>query len=326
MKSSLNIQTANRACALLYSYVKGHCKGKYLLPVNVCPDVPLTLSLAGVDYDFIDINPHTLCIDEETCVRKFSKSTDYVGVIYIRTYGFLYDTTEFFSCIKSIRNNVVIIDDRCLCMPELTPNTYGADMVLYSTGHCKQIDLGGGGYCLSSCADSPYLDDSLFYDGTDEEALYKAAYRSGVPLPKIPMGWLKISQLGMSDKDYFSRIESLTLVRTDKRVKLNQIYRVHLPVDIQMPTHFQNWRFNIRVPSVLKERILTSLFNEGLFASSHYHSVNRLFNNLEFKNSDKLFSEVINLFNDNYYSEEQALLTSKIINKEMSKFTPPVSA
>ena len=91
------IATANRACSLLYSYLKKHSGGTWLLPVNVCPDVPLTFHLASVSFQFVDIDSQTLCIDINQ-VRQLLKDnkSKYVGMVYVRTYGYLYDTRGLF--------------------------------------------------------------------------------------------------------------------------------------------------------------------------------------------------------------------------------------
>ena len=65
--------TANRACSLIYSFIKEQDAGVWLLPVNVCPDVPLTFYSAKIPFEFVDINPTTLCIDENECLALLKK-------------------------------------------------------------------------------------------------------------------------------------------------------------------------------------------------------------------------------------------------------------
>lgn len=89
MIDSGHVATANRACALLYSFIKEQPQGIWLLPVNVCPDVPLTFALAGIQFQFVDINPQTLCIDIDDCKRRIkNKDSNVTGIVYVRTYGF----------------------------------------------------------------------------------------------------------------------------------------------------------------------------------------------------------------------------------------------
>lgn len=311
--------TANRACSLLYSYIKNHDCGMWLLPVNVCPDVPLTFCLANVPFQFVDIDPQTLCIDTEKVDRILHQSSSvYAGVLYVRTYGVLKDTSEEFENIKSISKKILIIDDRCLCIPERKPQFWNADMILYSTGHCKQIDLGGGGMAFYKDHYQYNIDYNLYYDSTDEEALYKEAFRVGEPLKRIPKGWLKMEPYCSID-NYFDCIEKTIPQRQKLRESINEIYIQNLPSIIQMSSEYQSWRFNIKVAPTLKEKILKDLFEKGLFASSHYHSANRLFDKQKYPISDSLFESIINLFNDKYYSPDKAFMTCKIINKAIDQ-------
>ena len=320
MEGSCYVASANRASALLYSFITEQPQGEWLLPVNVCPDVPLTFALAGIPFHFVDIDPHTLCIDIRECRNRIiSKEASIIGIVYVRTYGYIVDTNQQFSLLREVNPELRIVDDRCLCIPEVPDNYGGADMILYSTGHCKPIDLGGGGLAFYAQPTSYNCTDDLHYDGTDEEILYKKAYENALPLSSIPQGWLYIGQY-KNPKIYLQEIVQARNERIEQRESLNRIYRELLPESIQLHQNYQNWRFNILVSPVIKQRILESLFANGLFASSHYHSANRLFDTYEYKHSDRLFSQVINLFNDKYYTEEMAQCSCRIINEILKKY------
>lgn len=309
----MNLTTANRACSLLYSYIAQHNQGVWLLPVNVCPDVPLTFCLADVKFEFVDINSNTLCIDQESCLHRITNNPDlYAGIVYVRTYGALEDTSEFYSKCRKIKPNLCIIDDRCLCLPSVAPDTYDADMVLYSTGHCKQIDLGGGGYAFTKA--KLHLLDNLRYEAVDEESIYKKAYADGTPLASIPKGWLYISSNDMDNELYFSVIKDKLPQRLAQRESINEVYIDRLPKVTSFDSKFQDWRFNIAVPALAKDKLLQELFSHHLFASNHYHCANRLFDTQRFENGEKLFNTTINLFNDNNYNIEMAMKTCDIVN------------
>lgn len=315
MREFAAVSTANRACALLYSFLRDHNEGVWLVPVNVCPDVPLTFCAAKVQFEFVDIDSETFCIDEEETINRLIKvSSKYAGIVYVRTYGYMSDTNVFFNKCHEIKPSLQIIDDRCLCMPSFSPDMYGADMVLYSTGHCKQIDLGGGGLAYYKRYESYKVDRELVYDATDESSIYKKSYEANEPMESIPQGWLKMDNY-IDYQLYIEKIESEKKDRIKIRENINAVYDRNLSDFIKCPSHFQDWRYNIRVPSHLKEPILNDLFANNLFASSHYHSANRLFDKNNFVNSESLFASVINLFNDKYYSVEKAEQTCSIINK-----------
>lgn len=316
------IATANRACTLLYSYISQYSKGTYLLPVNVCPDVPLTFCLANVSFEFVDIDEKTLCINKSACLNKIRKNIDkYQGIVFVRTYGFLDNASGFFDTLHSESPDLRIIDDRCLCIPDINADMQGADMLLYSTGHCKQIDLGKGGLAVFRNVGSYKIEKNVLYDGTDEVAIYKEAFSSNKPFDRIPSGWLCLDYLDISLDTYLSQIENYSIERNLCRDKLNEIYKTHLPESIQLPNEYQNWRFNISVDFSLKDVILKKIFESNLFASSHYNSANRLFNYDIYSNSERLHSRVINLFNDKYYSEDKALRTCEIINNIINEYS-----
>ena len=316
MIDSSLIATANRACTLLYNYISQYNKGTYLLPVNVCPVVPLTFCLANVPFEFVDINKESLCIDKCACLDKIAENRGkYQGIVFVRTYGFLDDASVFFNNLHSLSLRLKIIDDRCLCIPNINTDMQGADMVLFSTGHCKQVDLGRGGLAIFSKIESIKIEGNLLYDGTNEVAIYKDAFLNNKLLEKIPSGWLSLDYLDIELRDYLSLIESSSQEHISHRYRLNEIYKSQLPESIQLPNKYQDWRFNIYVDVSLKNVILKSLFSNNLFASSHYYSANRLFDYDTYTISESLHSHIINLFNDKYYSVEKALSTCKIINK-----------
>ena len=317
-QNSFTLKTANRACSLLYSYLLTCEKGVWLLPVNVCPDVPFTFCLAKTPFEFVDIDKDTLCIDENECIRRIASEVNkYIGIVYVRTYGYLSDISAFFEKCKILSKRIRIIDDRCLCIPDFDVEVNPLiDMVLYSTGKSKQIDLGGGGISLSkSCFN---LSKDLYFDGTDEQYLYKKAYELNSKIKSIPIGWLKISECHISDNVYFDIVNRYRNKRAEYRQMINDIYTNNLPTEIQLPSNYQKWRFNVKVNPLLKQPIINRLFHEGLFASSHYHSANILFDDELFPNSNKLFDEIINLFNDYNYTKAMAMKTCKIINSVLS--------
>lgn len=313
MSSKPIVKTANRACSLLYSYLCQQEKGTWLLPVNVCPDVPLTFCLAKVPFEFVDIDSSTLCIDEHECLRRIGTADKkYAGILYVRTYGYMSDVSSFFRQCKKLSHCICIIDDRCLCLPRVEAMPDDVDLILYSTGKCKQIDLGGGGLALAK--NTFRLAKTLSYNGIDEQVLYKEAFASHRHLDSIPTGWLDIQENSCEDSEYIKKIERSISKRISFRDKINLIYTENLPLAVQFDAKFQKWRFNIKVPTWCKCQILEKLFENGLFASNHYHSANKLFDNRSFFNSDSLFDGTINLFNDYYYTEEKAMKTCEIIN------------
>jgi len=71
----------------------------------------------------------------------------YSGLVFVHAYGKKYDNKEFYRAVKSLDPNLCIIDDCCLCIPELADSLpENVDLCLYSTGYAKFIELSYGGY------------------------------------------------------------------------------------------------------------------------------------------------------------------------------------
>ncbi|MBR5824294.1 MAG: hypothetical protein IKY67_09145 [Paludibacteraceae bacterium] len=307
-----------RACGALFRYLCAH-RGCYLIPVNSCPVVPYTLLEAGCTFKFIDISLKDFCIDQERVINELlNNSYRKTGVIFIHTYGCEYDVTSFAKRVKDIDPCLHFIEDKCLCFPNIEQKNLPdcVDMVLYSTGSSKCVDLGGGGWSISNDYDFTY--PTRHVDAEDYNLLesnYKRCLSMGIQLVDVSSyNWLDISLLEKSsiaayeDKVRRSLEESMTI-----KTKLNQIYQTKLPSEIQFSPTYNQWRFNIRVKS--SKYLLTKIFEQGLFASRHYQPVYKLFNDDGyFSNATKLHLETVNLFNDRYFSEENAVKLCKVIN------------
>ena len=190
---------------------------------------------------------------------------------------------------KKINPNIIIVDDRCLCLPRTEWRVdEGADMVLFSLGPKKQVSLGGGGF--------GYVKDGMKYYNMQGFANASA----------------EISCEKAFDLD---EIVSKTKCAVEHKESINRIYSSCLPKIIQYPVAYQSWRFNIIVPN--KDEMLRRIFAAGLFASGHYKPLSE-----KCPTAAEVYNRTINLFNDFYYSEEQARKTCKIINlclKELSE-------
>ena len=274
--------TAYRANRILFNFIKSNSiQGEAIVPANLCQSVVDTLQLTGLNLIFADISADSLCIDEKAVIKKAKEVS---LVLFVHTYGIEMACPKWFTVVREINPHLAIIDDRCLCTPQLTLEDSSADLVLFSTCKKKQVDLGTGGI--------GFLSDKWTYCDVFVES--SATLSNDVWYPDFDM----IQQ----------RLQESTL----QKDRLNSIYRDSLPIEIQLPKEFQNWRFNIIVPN--KEQILESLFSDGLFASSHYRSLSD-----QCRVAVNLHKGIVNLFNDFYYSEEQAIKTCELINNMLKR-------
>lgn len=273
----MKLVTAYRANKILYNFIQAnHISGKVILPSNICTDVVHTLHYAGLDLHFVDLQADNLCINQESALQLASEAS---MLLFVHTYGVEDDFYDFFAQVKEINPNIIIVDDKCLCMPDLHVDESPADLVLYSTGAKKMVELGGGAI--------GYIAEHLEYDEVQVE----------------PNEYLNNEQWLLDTKQLYIKMDAMI----SHKEKLNAIYRENLPESIQLPAQYQHWRFNILTDK--KDELLKALFAEGLFASNHYQSLS-----LDCPIANNLHNYVINLFNDQYYTQEQALRTCEIIN------------
>ena len=273
----MKLLTANRAKKILYNFVKtNNISGKVLLPANICESVAKVLLYAGMDIHFVDIQVNNLCIDQSTVLHLAPSAA---MLLFVHTYGVEDDFYEFFAQVKEVNPNIIIVDDKCLCLPDLNVDETPADIVLYSTGAKKMVELGGGAI--------GYIADQWEYDEVEVE----------------PNEYLNNDTWLLDTKQLYIKMDAMI----SHKEKLNAIYRDMLPASIQLPAQYQHWRFNILTDK--KDVILKALFAEGLFASNHYQS-----HSLDCPIANNLHNYVVNLFNDQYYTKEQAIRTCEIIN------------
>ena len=272
----MKLLTANRATKLLYNFLKvNNISGKVLLPANICPEVVKTLHYAGMTTTFIDLQVETLCINQEAVLAA---AKDASMLLFVHTYGIEHDFYAFFEQVREQNPNIIIVDDKCLCLPDLEVKDSAADLVLYSTGEKKMVNLGGGAI--------GYLADKWEYDEVEVE-------ESDLLSNEL---WL------LDPKQLYMKMDAIIA----HKEKLNTIYRAMLPEAIQLPDAYQHWRFNILVPN--KQQILDALAAEDIPAESVCPALDGacvVANNLH--------ALAINLFNDKRQTQEQAIRACEII-------------
>jgi len=303
----MKIIQAPRASAILYNLLKSQESSKpWLLPANICPIVPITLFKARVPFEFVDISAETLHMDLEQAEGRLKRG-EYGGLLYAHTYGDPSTPVDFFQSVKSHSPEVLLIDDRCLCVPDLEPPTDSfADAVLYSTGYAKIVELGFGGYAFLK-ENMPHRPQYLPFNPLAHDEIergYKQAIQNRTQYTYADSDWLQTDADLPAWYDYRQQIEDGLKSSLGHCSTLNEIYATRLPAETQLPAVYQTWRFNIRVKK--KQRILEEIFSNGLFASSHYASLAGIMAPGKCPQAESLADEIINLFNDYHFSPGQA--------------------
>ena len=272
----MKLLTANRATKLLYNFLKvNNISGKVLLPANICPEVVKTLHYAGMTTQFVDLQVETLCIHQDAVLSLAKEAS---VLLFVHTYGIEHDFYTFFEQVREQNPDIIIVDDKCLCLPDLEVKDSAADLVLYSTGERKLVSLGGGAI--------GYLADQWEYDEVEVEE-----------------SELLSNELWLLDpKQLYMRMDTIIA----HKEKLNSIYRSMLPEAMQLPDAYQHWRFNILVPN--KEQILAALAAEDIPAESPSPALDEAC-----VVASKLHTLAIQLYNDKRLTQEQAVRACEII-------------
>jgi hypothetical protein len=315
----MNIVQAPRASAILYNLLKSQGNAHpWLLPANICPIVPLTFFKAGIPFEFVDISAGTLHMDLEQAGGRLERET-YGGILYAHTYGEPSTPDEFFQESKSRYPHLIVIDDRCLCVPDLDPpQEMWADVALYSTGYAKIVELNYGGYAFLK-EDTPYQPAHLPFEPRAHEEIekgYKRAVYDQLPYHYTDRDWLQTDADLPAWYDYRQQIETSLKTSLEQRASINEIYTRRLPPEIQFSESYQTWRFNLRVKD--KERMLEAIFGAGLFASSHYASLAGIMAPGGCPQAEDLAEVTVNLFNDHHFDRQKAAQVCAVILENLS--------
>jgi len=315
-KRKNNFVLEARACTILYNFLlSNNSPFPYLLPANICPVVPITFLKAGQPFQFVDIDPKTFCLDEMATLNLI-RNRKIGGVLLVHTYGELTSHSDFFSKLKEIDPKISIIDDRCLCEPDFSvPDLKDIDLIIFSTGYGKFVDVGSGGFGWLKPGIS-YEPSHIPFSKSDLARL-EEGYKSNIQNRSVfqyhDSDWLDTRSGHRDFQSYSIKVQdALDDIRL-KKTQINLIYRDLLPEQIQLPEIYNHWRFNIQVPN--KTEVLHALFENHLFASTHYQSLGGIMAKGHFPFAESLHGHIINLFNDQHYSSEQAQRTAWIINQ-----------
>jgi hypothetical protein len=316
LNKSMITLTRRRASSIIFDLVSER-KGKWIIPDNVCHTVYASILAAGGQLILTDINHDTLELDPDIVLDILKSYPNVQGMIMVRTYG---NTSQnyytFFEEARSVSNQLFIIDDRCLAIPELSVEEENADVYLFSTGYSKVVDLGYGGYAFSTqqvnSMTKPFAThDEKRFDDFFRSAVYSGDTVSLDELNKISnTNWLNFDSI-----DETSYLNSVSTAKTEVlklKQQINSIY-MNLKPEFILGEHFNSWRFNIVVSN--RDEILYMLTENNLFASKHYYPLSTLSGQPGNDTWKSIYPNIINLFNDFRYTFNQAEQTVALINK-----------
>ena len=311
----------NRAATILFNYLKSIPKNTlFLIPANTCPVVFTTFLKAKILFKIIDVDESTLLIDTNIVLRTIAKESRPIGLLFVRTLGFLNEQGSVFQELKETFPSIRIVDDRCLCEPSFEPQFFSKniDLTLFSTGYSKFAEQGFGGYGYHTCELIP---NELGYSHEAHDKLlelFNRAIEQKTPFNYHNTDWLDSKTPVMSFNQYKKKTIQLRDEASAHKAKINSIYKDSFSKNsniTMLGRHYNNWRFNIYTTN--KNRVLDAIFDEGFFASSHYASMVGIFDEGSAAPiAEKIHSKIINLFNDFRISEADAKRVAGIVNKQ----------
>lgn len=314
---------AQRACTIIYNYLLSNDSGSgyWLIPINSCPVVPITFLTAGVPFKLVDIEQETYCMDRKWIMESI-RDPECKGMIYIYSYGLEISMDSLFKRIKNERPDFRIIEDKCLGSPsfdESDASVY-SDLCLYSTGYSKFADVGYGGFAVHHYP-VKYTHHSTQFDKAhlrNIEYEYKKCLKRNETIKKPDPAWLDDRPLLQDEQVYVRAVMTQKEKINQKKETINSIYKASIPEKYWLCANglpVDSWRFNILVPSA-RDEVLKEIFRNNLFAGSHFQPVEKLFDVPVVGSGNtarSIYKRVLNLFNDKYFSINQAKFVSNII-------------
>jgi hypothetical protein len=311
-----------RASAVLYRYLRGVTRpGTWLLPANVCPIVPAVYAKAGKTFEFADISPNTLCLDTTAAVARMRcEPGKFAGVLFVHTYGHPGDFEEFFGQLKSLDQELQVVDDRCLCQPCFSRLGGVAEIELYSSGYSKFVDMGWGGWGHLR-KDVAYEAEPLPFDSAAQAQLmqtFRTTLKERTPFECPASAWLDARPPEITFEQFRNEIEARLSAIARHRDQLNRIYSQQLE-SWALPDEFLDWRFTIQCAQ--QRELLDAIFSAGHFASGHYISLIPMFGLGIAPIAEKLGQRAVNLFNDLRYTSDRATELSRLVLDHLHRGT-----
>ena len=304
--------TQSRASAVLYNVLRSNrVTGTALIPGNICESVPATYLKCGLEVRFCDIGRADWQADRSAAaeIRRHGR----ISVLHWHhTYGYIGSgDNAFLEAVRAEHPGLLVVDDRCLCFPDIEgKDAVPADVVLYSTGNKKCVDIGGGGFGWIRDG-LKYESHPLPYDPRAKQAFEehtRMCRRDHAHVSREVMlsGWLDTEN---APADYDERVREAAGKAAEHRREINEIYR-DLPGS--MDPAYCGWRYQLLLENAAE--CAKALFDAGLFCSSHYRSLgNGYFTDDRTPGCEWLEQHVINLFNDFNVTKQQAEQTAEIL-------------
>lgn len=320
---------ANGTTALAGALVAAGCRGRLVgIPAAVCPSVPAAVMAAGSIPVLLDIESERLGLCPAALDRAAPRLS---GVVAVHAYGVPCRLEEITAVCR--RHGLPLIED-CAQAEGAGGTGMLGDVVVFSYGAGKILDLGGGGRAITGnrtlaegltafarslgLAADPHAGDEL---GQMYKFLYNRHFPAGLEsyafiMPRL-MERLGLAQLGRADGGIVARVAAgrarldseLSVRRTKARLYGERLEGAPGMVPMSCPSQTAPWRFNLALDPARRDRVFKVLLAEGWRVSTWYPSaapfmgLSHIIEPLP--NAERLGAEILNLPLDAATSEAE---------------------
>lgn len=270
---------SHRASQILKNFIRSNgLKRIWYLPRNICPIIlevlfSLDISFVLIDVDdkgFFDLNK----LDVDSKLK--------IGLLFVEAYGENKDTNNVFYELKN-KYDILIIKDKCLSIPliefDYISDMY-SDLILYSTGYSKYIDLKEGGFAFLNL-ELRYIDSNDF---KSDMLTFSDRYENN----PFNHNWNEITFQELSNV--------INLEKIEKEKKNKRILTFLSKNNISFQLISEIWRFTIVVENVYSSELV--LNENGLKFGRNYPCMLHQ-NQIELGCKACIqHSKIINIFND----------------------------
>jgi len=274
-----NFIRSHRASQILKDFLRSNgINHHWLIPRNICPIVLKVFKTLSIKYSLIDIYKNGLI----NLDKIENNNVDY-GLLFVEAYGEKVNSNNLFKEFKINNPGSIIIKDKCLSIPEKLVNinfdNY-SDLILYSTGYSKFLDLKEGGYAFYN----KKFNIKQFLDFDSDFETFKDRYNNYLLKKK----WDEIS---MEEIQYLTNEE-----QNKKKIINNKILNILIKNNIKSNLISKVWRYTILTNNM---KVLEKVLNENKILFGHnYPCMLHLEINIEDCQACNHEKKIINIFND----------------------------
>lgn len=320
------IISANRALGLLHNFIVQEYSHitEWYVPATICYSVPFLFRKLNKNIVFYDFG-----FDRNLITTQLNVNDGPRGLLLYDYYGKSWENEDILALEQQFD---CLILDSCLSRPQFTDAGRAiGNMQLFSTGDKKYTNLGYGGYALVPKAvtlsfSAPAAQKTIEENDHHLETLWKncsdkASFQNMAG--SIGSNWIDTAADKITPA-YITQVQESTEKATAHKMRINDVYKNTVPEDLWMGNEWNDWRFNIITSN--QDLLMNELFKNGFFASKHYKNMAPYFGASSLPNSAFIENHIINLFNDDYITEDRAYGIAMLIkNAYRNSLIQPVN-